>query len=356
MRTLREIVVAARATGESTRAEYRWYFRVTRLICVVGAWFAISFFAIIHNKMLLGSGEILPSHIAIVQTFSSVLLGALIQFMFRIRTIRGQDGLWSVLRRNVLPMVALGLMRFLVTILGLVSLKHVAASFTETVKSSGPFFTAVTAYFILNERTPARLLLTMIPVAGGLVVASITELSFTTIGFAAAISTNLVESVQNVFCKKLLSERTGETELPRFTAPQLQFYSAVSALLLQMIITSSTGAVTVPPMEQWKADPGLGHFAVNGLLFYLQSLLAYTVMLELSPVSVAVLNTSKRLLIILGCTLFFGNRVKLVTWLGTAVCLGGVCLYSLYSRRLLAEANASAWKAELQLRQICAKV
>lgn len=120
---------------------------------VLGAWFAISFFAIIHNKMLLASGEILPSHIAIVQTFSSVLLGALIQFMFRIRTIRGQDGLWSVLRRNALPMVALGLMRFLVTILGLVSLKHVAASFAETVKSSGPFFTAVIAYFILNERT-----------------------------------------------------------------------------------------------------------------------------------------------------------------------------------------------------------
>ena len=45
------------------------------------------------------------------------------------------------LRNFMFDMVIVGLMRFATVMLGLVSLKYVAVSFTETVKSSAPFFT-----------------------------------------------------------------------------------------------------------------------------------------------------------------------------------------------------------------------
>ena len=44
-------------------------------------------------------------------------------------------------------------MRVVTVVLGLVSLKYVAVSFTETVKSSAPFFTVIFARIMLNERT-----------------------------------------------------------------------------------------------------------------------------------------------------------------------------------------------------------
>jgi solute carrier family 35 protein E2 len=50
-------------------------------------------------------------------------------------------------------MMLVGLMRGATVILGLISLRHVAVSFTETVKSSAPFFTVVFSRLILRQYT-----------------------------------------------------------------------------------------------------------------------------------------------------------------------------------------------------------
>ena len=44
-------------------------------------------------------------------------------------------------------------MRVLTVLLGLVSLKYVAVSFTETIKSSAPFLTVIFAKLMLGEHT-----------------------------------------------------------------------------------------------------------------------------------------------------------------------------------------------------------
>lgn len=50
-------------------------------------------------------------------------------------------------------MALVGVMRFLTVVLGLVSLKAVAASFVETIKSSAPLFTVLASWMVLGERT-----------------------------------------------------------------------------------------------------------------------------------------------------------------------------------------------------------
>ena len=69
-------------------------------------------------------------------------------------------------------MAAVGLMRFATVMLGLVSLKFVAVSFTETVKSSAPFFTVIFARLMLGEVTSGLVNLTLVPVVGGLALCS----------------------------------------------------------------------------------------------------------------------------------------------------------------------------------------
>mmetsp|Transcript_12041 Transcript_12041/g.24964 ORF Transcript_12041/g.24964 Transcript_12041/m.24964 type:complete len:258 (-) Transcript_12041:67-840(-) len=246
-------------------------------------------------------------------------------------------------------------MRFATVVLGLVSLKHVAASFTETIKASAPFFTVIVAYLMLGETTTVPVLGSLIPVAGGLVMVSYSELSFNVIGFSAAVATNLIECVQNVFSKRLLARE--------YTASQLQFYTSLTALVLQaplMFLASSPDAapVTAAPLQTalvhnatatvmeppdvFDNTTGAGPEAagmalsnralailwVDGVLYHLQSVVAYVVMSYLSPVTVSVVNTLKRALLIWISVLVFGNPVTPLAQLGTLVCLLGALWYN----------------------------
>lgn len=78
-------------------------------------------------------------------------------------------------------------------------------SFTETVKSTAPFFTVILAWMILGERCGILVMLSLVPVMGGLALCSAYELSFNFVGFAAALATNLMDCLQNVFSKLLIS-------------------------------------------------------------------------------------------------------------------------------------------------------
>jgi solute carrier family 35, member E2 len=63
-------------------------------------------------------------------------------------------------------MILVGFMRFSTVMLGLVSLNFVPVSFTETIKSSAPFFTVLFAWLILGEKTSGLVKLSLIPIAG----------------------------------------------------------------------------------------------------------------------------------------------------------------------------------------------
>jgi len=350
----------------------------------VTLWYLTSFGTLLLNKHLLGSVHIQPNTLAVVQMVSTAIYGAL-------KTVSFKDlgrGVLEVLvagktsapvadledpgpgsckghahgwRRSLAQMGLVGAMRFATVVLGLVSLKNVAASFTETIKASAPFFTVIVAYLMLGERTTFRVVLSLVPVASGLVMVSYSELSFNTVGFSAAVATNVIECMQNVFSKRLLSRE--------YTASQLQFYTSLTALVLQapfLVLNSleGTGPLTAAPSQTaWlgnatlaadppdvhanlaagrrQADPipadsaswALSHRTlallwIDGVLYHLQSVVAYVVMSYLSPVTVSVVNTLKRALLIWISVLVFGNSVTGCAKLGTAVCLLGVLWYN----------------------------
>lgn len=78
-------------------------------------------------------------------------------------------------------------------ILGLVALKFVAVSFTETVKSSAPIFTVLISRVVIGEYTGTWTVVSLVPIMGGLALCSLYELSFNIQGFMAALATNLTE-------------------------------------------------------------------------------------------------------------------------------------------------------------------
>eukprot|EP00930_Biecheleria_cincta_P042278 TRINITY_DN29087_c0_g1_i1.p1 TRINITY_DN29087_c0_g1~~TRINITY_DN29087_c0_g1_i1.p1 ORF type:complete len:504 (+),score=52.36 TRINITY_DN29087_c0_g1_i1:77-1513(+) len=309
----------------------RWQATVLSHVLV---WYAVSFAGILLNKRILSPGSFGECHVepvtlALTQTLSTVIFGSLSQTQCRMR--EREDGSRQRGARWLSPaLLWLGLLRFLVVFLGLVSLRFVAASFTETIKASSPFFTVIAAYLLMGERTEPRILASLAFVVGGLTAASMAEVSFTLIGFAAAILTNAVECVQNVFCKQLLQStvQNGETGKVQYTPSQLQYYSAAASLLVQLpifCIALLTGHISVP-----KDALSVCTLGTAGFVYYLQSALVFRIMSFYSPVTVSVLNTAKRALIIVFSSMYFGNIITPGARCGTAVTLLGSGLYSYF--------------------------
>lgn len=224
-------------------------------------------------------------------------------------------------RHFILHMTLVGVLRFMTVVLSLVSLKFVAVSFTETVKSSAPMFTVLISRCILGEKTGILVNLSLVPIMSGLALCSVTELSFNMKGFLAAISTNIAECLQNVYSKMLIS---GEGY--KYTPTELQFYTSLASVFIQ--IPASYYLVDPAAVGNMMTYTVLPALFINGLCFHCQSFTAYVLMGYISPVTYSVTNTTKRAFLIWLSVVMFGNPVTFLSGLGTTTVLVGVLCYS----------------------------
>nr|KAF6294414.1 solute carrier family 35 member E2B [Pipistrellus kuhlii] len=247
----------------------------------------------------------------------------------------------------LMTMLFVGLMRFATVVLGLVSLKNVAVSFAETVKSSAPIFTVIMSRMILGEYTGLLVNLSLVPVMGGLALCTATEMSFNILGFSAALSTNIMDCLQNVFSKKLLSG-----DKYRFSAAELQFYTSAAAV-----------AMLVPAWVFFMDLPVLGRsgrsfsytqdvlllLLLDGVLFHLQSVTAYALMGRISPVTFSVASTVKHALSVWLSIIVFGNKITSLSAVGTVLVMAGVLLYNKarqHQREAMQSLASASWTPE----------
>uniref|UniRef100_G1QGX8 Solute carrier family 35 member E2B n=1 Tax=Nomascus leucogenys TaxID=61853 RepID=G1QGX8_NOMLE len=247
----------------------------SRALLYLTLWFFFSFCTLFLNKYILSllGGE--PSMLGAVQMLSTTVIGC-VKTLVPCCLYQHKARL-SYPPNFLMTMLFVGLMRFATVVLGLVSLKNVAVSFAETVKSSAPIFTVIMSRMILGEYTGLLVNLSLIPVMGGLALCTATEISFNVLGFSAALSTNIMDCLQNVFSKKLLSG-----DKYRFSAPELQFYTSAAAV-----------AMLVP-----------------------------------ARVFFTVASTVKHALSIWLSVIVFGNKITSLSAVGTALVTVGVLLYN----------------------------
>uniref|UniRef100_A0A8D1DFV9 Solute carrier family 35 member E2B n=1 Tax=Sus scrofa TaxID=9823 RepID=A0A8D1DFV9_PIG len=196
-----------------------------RALLYLSLWFFFSFCTLFLNKHILSLLEGEPSTLGAVQMLSTTLIGC-VKIVVPCCLYQHKTRL-SYPPNFIVTMLFVGLMRFATVVLGLVSLKNVAVSFAETVKSSAPIFTVILSRMVLGEHTGLLVNLSLLPVMGGLALCTATEMSFNFLGFSAALSTNVMDCLQNVFSKKLLSG-----DKYRFSAAELQFYTSAAAVAM----------------------------------------------------------------------------------------------------------------------------
>ncbi|XP_069320820.1 solute carrier family 35 member E2B isoform X3 [Eulemur rufifrons] len=253
----------------------------SRALLYLALWFFFSFSTLFLNKHILSLLEGEPSTLGAVQMLSTTLIGCV--KIFVPCCLHQHKTRLSYPPNFIMTMLFVGLMRFATVVLGLVSLKNVAVSFAETVKSSAPIFTVIMSRMILGEHTGLLVNLSLVPVMGGLALCTATEMSFNVLGFSAALSTNIMDCLQNVFSKKLLSG-----DKYRFSAPELQFYTSAAAMA--MLVPAWIFFMDAPVMGRSGKSFSYNQDIVlllltDGVLFHLQSVTAYALMGKISPVT-----------------------------------------------------------------------
>lgn len=293
----------------------------TRSMAYMGLWYFFSFCTLFLNKYILSLLEGEPSMLGAVQMVSTTLIGSM---KMCVPCCLYQHKPRSEYPANfIMIMLFVGLMRFVTVVLGLVSLKNVAVSFAETVKSSAPIFTVIMSRLILGEYTGLWVNLSLFPVMAGLALCTATELSFNMLGFSAALSTNIMDCLQNVFSKKLLS---GDTY--KFSPPELQFYTSAAAVV--MLIPAWVFLLDLPQKGRslFLNQDVLLLLLFDGALFHLQSVTAYALMGRISPVTFSVASTVKHALSVWLSVIVFSNHVTLLSAVGTIIVFIGVFLYN----------------------------
>ena len=181
----------AQADGkEEKQGPFEKYSVQTRIAIFMTAWYVCSGGTLFGNKHIMATLHADPSTLALSQMTMTAAFGALKMYgpwLTGVGKVQPSPLSSQPLRSFMFDMAAVGLMRFVTVMLGLLSLKYVAVSFTETIKSSAPFFTVVIARLMLGERTSLHVNLSLLPVVAGLALCSVTELSFNYIGFFAAV-------------------------------------------------------------------------------------------------------------------------------------------------------------------------
>ena len=165
-----------------------------------GLWYILSVVYSVKNKqahIALG----LPLSIATAQVGGGAVVAALL-WGLRIRT---PPKLSSAAFRTLLP---IGLFHGIGHLTGVLATALGSVSFVQVVKSAGPFWACILSGIFLGQRNSRRVWLSLVPVVGGVGLASANELKFVWSCFFTSVASDIALATRNVLSKKTMGSHT----------------------------------------------------------------------------------------------------------------------------------------------------
>lgn len=206
-----------------------------------------------------------------------------------------------------------------------------AVSFGQIVKAAEPAFAALIGTIFYGANVSAARWLMLVPVIGGVVLASLGELDFAYAALFTAAIANVFAAVKANENKKLMST-DGLKERMGSIGNQFAISSINSFLFCLPLMLVCEGKKLGEFVELVRGG-GMGTVLFNnmiasGMWFYLYNELATMTIKKTGAVTQSVLNTAKRAVVILGCAVVLGEDLSKMKLIGSLVCIGGVFLYS----------------------------
>eukprot|EP00413_Alexandrium_margalefii_P035032 CAMPEP_0204599194 /NCGR_PEP_ID=MMETSP0661-20131031/54697_1 /ASSEMBLY_ACC=CAM_ASM_000606 /TAXON_ID=109239 /ORGANISM="Alexandrium margalefi, Strain AMGDE01CS-322" /LENGTH=413 /DNA_ID=CAMNT_0051609909 /DNA_START=32 /DNA_END=1269 /DNA_ORIENTATION=- len=217
------------------------------------------------------------------------------------------------LTRDCLRIVPLMAFHWAGILLANVSVSEVNIAFTHTVKSAEPVFTALFATAMLGTSVSPRAWLYLTLVCAGVALASTTELSFTWLGFWAAMASNVTVSLRTVLSKRLIDSKMVQDPLSFIMVLHCGAFviSLAVALLLQ-----GSAFLAAPP------TPLLAGLAVGPLVWVFNAA-SILVLSWTSPVAHSMIRALRRPILVLASIVAFGTALRPLNVGGVIAALAG---------------------------------
>jgi solute carrier family 35 protein E1 len=204
-----------------------------------------------------------------------------------------------------------------------VSFAAVAVSLTHTIKTLEPVFSAAGSFLVNGTVYAFPVYLALLPIIGGVALASATELSFSWLGFSTAMASNVAFSARAIFSKKLMS-RMSPLNL-------YNFVTIVSLLFCIPFVFAFEGSTLAAGIQKAIEIKGQKEFTIAllkvGAFYHLYNQVAYQALGKVEPVTHAVGNVGKRIFVIGFTILAFGNKISAQTAIGSGIAVVGAGLY-----------------------------
>ncbi|TVU17278.1 hypothetical protein EJB05_33298, partial [Eragrostis curvula] len=293
--------------------------RTLQLGALILVWYILNIYFNIYNKLVLKAVPF-PLTITTFQFASGTFFITLMWLL----NLHPKPRLSLQQYARLLP---LALIHMLGNAFTNMSLGRVSVSFTHTIKAMEPFFSVLLSVLFLGEAPSFRVLRSLVPIVGGVVLASMTEISFNWIGFWSAMASNLTNQSRNVISKKFLA---GKEE----SLDDINLFSimTVMAFLLSAPLMLSVEGIKFTPSYLQSTGVNIKELCVKaalaGTCFHFYQQVSYSLLARVSPVTHSVANSLKRVVVIVSSVLFFRTPISPINALGTGVALLGVYLYS----------------------------
>ncbi|KAI8122842.1 Solute carrier family 35 member E1 like protein [Lucilia cuprina] len=271
---------------------------VVLILCIL--WYIISSSNNVIGKMVLNEFPY-PMTVTMIQLCSITLYSGPFFNLWRIR--KYQDIPRGYYFRLIIPL-AFG--KFLASVTSHISLWKVPVSYAHTVKATMPLFTVILTRLIFREKQPTLVYLSLIPIITGVGIATMTEISFNMMGLVSALISTMGFSLQNIFSKKVLKD----TGIHHLRLLHLLGKLALFMFLPIWLYADSYKVIHHPAITNLDYRVIALLFA-DGVLNWLQNIIAFSVLSLVTPLTYAVASASKRIFVIAVSLVILGNPV---TW------------------------------------------
>ncbi|CAF1243837.1 unnamed protein product [Rotaria sordida] len=289
---------------------------ILQLCILILSWYFISSLANIIGKQLLTIFPY-PFSVTLTQLFHGWIYSIP---LLRLIGIQQSTDVHSTRIYYITILVPLAIGKLLSQLTSQISLRLVTISYTHTIKALMPLFTVILSRIILDEEQSITIYLSLLPIIIGVIITSISELSFNIIGLISALFSTCLLALQNIYSKKTLK------------------YINIHHLALLSVLSKLSWCLLIPfwflldgsHMDiRRELTPTVIYFIlIDGLCNFIYNVLAFTMISYLSSLSYAIASSTKRITIIIMSIIIFHNRITYMNLFGISLTLIGVILYN----------------------------
>ena len=285
-------------------------------------WYAFSTGTNLLTKQVLNSFPY-PFTITLTHFIAVVLCVRPVLIVSGTHGIRGTKSQRHIYHRQLL---GLSIGKLFASVSSNISILRIPVSYAHTVKATMPVFTVVLSKCLLGESQAFLVYVTLTPIVGGVLMATISDIVVDIRGVMSALFSTGAFTLQNIYSKKAMRD---------IDVHQLQLLEHITLIALVLFIPV-WAFVDGRLFLFGKADIEFNNFfhvlsslAISALCNVGQNIFAFSVISSVSPLSYSIANVSKRIVIITGSLLYFRDPITVKTFMGMSVAIVGVLLYNL---------------------------